>query len=52
MLKNAGTDDEAISVQGSYSYIGPDGKPVKVEYIADENGYQPILSFGEILAGG
>ncbi|KAK4882714.1 hypothetical protein RN001_006033 [Aquatica leii] len=39
-LKNIGTEHEANSVQGSYSYKGPDGKDYTVEYIADENGFQ------------
>ncbi|KAJ9574182.1 hypothetical protein L9F63_008438, partial [Diploptera punctata] len=30
VVKNAGTADEALSVQGSYSYTGPDGKPVNL----------------------
>ncbi|KAG6451802.1 larval cuticle protein 16/17-like [Manduca sexta] len=28
-----------VIVRGSYSYIGDDGKPVSIEYFADENGY-------------
>lgn len=27
--------------QGSFSYTSPDGTPVKVDWIADENGFQP-----------
>ncbi|KAF0768469.1 endocuticle structural glycoprotein SgAbd-9-like [Aphis craccivora] len=30
-----------MSVQGSYSAITPEGVPIEVGYIADENGYQP-----------
>ncbi|XP_061394886.1 larval cuticle protein 65Ag1-like [Musca vetustissima] len=40
-LEYAGTDDEAISVQGSYSYIGDDGQTYTVNYVADRNGFQP-----------
>ncbi|TDG48141.1 hypothetical protein AWZ03_005558 [Drosophila navojoa] len=40
-LLNAGTDSEALSVQGSYQYIGDDGVTYSVQYIADENGFQP-----------
>lgn len=39
-LKNAGTDDEAHSVQGSYSYTAPNGQQVALAYTADENGFQ------------
>lgn len=34
-------ENEAIVVQGEYSYTDPEGKLVKVTYISDENGYQP-----------
>ncbi|XP_018793286.1 PREDICTED: larval cuticle protein 8-like [Bactrocera latifrons] len=40
-IKNLGTEQEAISVQGSYSYTGDDGQVYTVNYIADENGFQP-----------
>jgi Insect cuticle protein len=40
-LKNVGTEDEALVVRGSFSYTAPDGQIITVNYIADENGYQP-----------
>lgn len=36
-LKNAGS----ISVQGTVSWIGPDGEHYTLNYLADENGFQP-----------
>ncbi|KAH8406825.1 hypothetical protein KR222_005510 [Zaprionus bogoriensis] len=39
--KNLGTENEALSVQGSFKYIGDDGVTYQVNYIADENGFQP-----------
>ncbi|KAJ8732701.1 hypothetical protein PYW07_015300 [Mythimna separata] len=39
-LRNAGTDNEFVAVQGSYSWTDPDGVYHAVDYIADENGYQ------------
>ncbi|XP_041976489.1 endocuticle structural glycoprotein SgAbd-5-like [Aricia agestis] len=53
-LRNAGTDDEAIAVKGSYSWIGPDGVKYTVIYTADENGFQPRIEQegpGSIPAG-
>ncbi|XP_036228280.1 larval cuticle protein 65Ab1 [Bactrocera oleae] len=42
VVKDAGTDHAAISVQGSFSYKDEkDGKQYSVSYIADENGFQP-----------
>ncbi|GAB0093175.1 pupal cuticle protein 20-like [Sergentomyia squamirostris] len=40
-IKNKGTENEILSVRGSYSYTAPDGTPITVTYIADENGFQP-----------
>jgi Insect cuticle protein len=40
-LKNAGTENEALVVKGSFSYTAPDGQVITVNYVADENGYQP-----------
>jgi hypothetical protein len=40
-LKNVGTENEALVVKGSFSYTAPDGQVITVNYIADENGYQP-----------
>ncbi|KAK7867379.1 hypothetical protein R5R35_008924 [Gryllus longicercus] len=42
VVNNPGTPVEAMAVTGSYSYVGADGVPVVVNYIADENGFQPI----------
>ncbi|XP_037046382.1 endocuticle structural glycoprotein SgAbd-2-like [Bradysia coprophila] len=40
-VKNLGQKDlEAQVVQGSYSYTSPDGTPITVTYIADENGFR------------
>ncbi|XP_066146903.1 endocuticle structural glycoprotein SgAbd-2-like [Euwallacea fornicatus] len=40
-LKNAGQKDtEAEVMQGSYSYTSPDGTPITVNWIADENGFR------------
>jgi len=41
VLKNVGSDNEALEVTGQFSYTAPDGTPVKVSYRADENGFQP-----------
>ncbi|KAG8223516.1 hypothetical protein J437_LFUL002566 [Ladona fulva] len=41
-LKNAGVpEQEAQVAQGQFSYTAPDGTPITLQYIADENGFQP-----------
>ncbi|KAK9512439.1 hypothetical protein O3M35_000873 [Rhynocoris fuscipes] len=35
-----GPEGPAVTVQGTYAYNSPAG-PVQVNYVADENGYQP-----------
>ncbi|XP_058833210.1 flexible cuticle protein 12-like [Topomyia yanbarensis] len=40
-LRNAGTDTASIVVRGSYSYVGLDGTQYVINYVADENGFQP-----------
>ncbi|XP_021708518.1 flexible cuticle protein 12-like [Aedes aegypti] len=34
---------EALEIEGSYKYVGPDGVEYGVEYTADENGYHPTI---------
>nr|NP_477274.1 Lcp65Af [Drosophila melanogaster]AAB48465.1 cuticle protein DCP7 [Drosophila melanogaster]AAB88070.1 cuticle protein LCP65Af [Drosophila melanogaster]AAF50691.1 Lcp65Af [Drosophila melanogaster] len=40
-LKNVGTDEEALNVKGTYSFVADDGQTYSIAYTADENGYQP-----------
>lgn len=40
--------DAAVVTQGSYSYISPEGEPVSVSYIADENGTVAVGVGGRI----
>ena len=41
-VKNAGSESEASVAQGSFSYTSPEGTPIQISYIADENGFQPV----------
>uniref|UniRef100_A0A1I8MP70 Larval cuticle protein 5 n=1 Tax=Musca domestica TaxID=7370 RepID=A0A1I8MP70_MUSDO len=41
-LKNVGTEEEAIVVHGSYTWVDEKtGEKFTVTYVADENGFQP-----------
>ena len=40
-LKNAGTENEALVVRGTVSWTAADGVVYTLNYIADENGFQP-----------
>ncbi|XP_068630786.1 endocuticle structural glycoprotein ABD-5-like [Battus philenor] len=35
------TDQQGLSVKGSYKYVAPDGQHIQVTFVADKNGYQP-----------
>ncbi|XP_065368081.1 endocuticle structural protein SgAbd-6-like [Calliphora vicina] len=41
VVMNAGTEDEALEVKGSYKYIDADGQEVEVFYTAGVNGFVP-----------
>ncbi|KAL1388256.1 hypothetical protein pipiens_003246 [Culex pipiens pipiens] len=40
-LKKLADDVEALVVRGSYTFTGADGQVYTVNYVADENGFQP-----------
>ncbi|GBP03876.1 Larval cuticle protein 65Ag2 [Eumeta japonica] len=40
-LKSLGKDESAIVVNGAYSFVADDGQTYSVNYVADENGFQP-----------
>ncbi|EDV36219.1 uncharacterized protein Dana_GF12852 [Drosophila ananassae] len=40
-LKNPGTDNAGQVAQGSFMYTSPEGIPIRITYLADENGFQP-----------
>lgn len=41
VLNNAGTENESLSVRGSISWVAPDGQTYTINFVADENGFQP-----------
>ncbi|RVE45618.1 hypothetical protein evm_009731 [Chilo suppressalis] len=41
-VKNQGVpEQEAQTAQGQYQYTAPDGQVIQLQYLADENGFQP-----------
>lgn len=42
-LKQIG-QEAAIASQGQFGYTAPDGTPIQLTYIADENGFQPQVN--------
>lgn len=43
-LFNRGSDAELLRANGYYEFIGDDGQQYRVDYTADENGFNPIVS--------
>ncbi|EDV41231.1 uncharacterized protein Dana_GF10917 [Drosophila ananassae] len=41
VIKNAGQENESISIRGSVSWVAPDGQTYTINFVADENGFQP-----------
>lgn len=40
-LKNVGTEQEALVVRGSFTWKDAEGHEYTINFVADENGYQP-----------
>ncbi|XP_050663720.1 pupal cuticle protein 20-like [Leptidea sinapis] len=40
-IDNTGSPQGTQVVEGSYAYVSPEGTPIQVSYVADENGFRP-----------
>ncbi|XP_060523058.1 larval cuticle protein LCP-30-like [Cylas formicarius] len=40
-VHNKGTNQEALRANGAFQYVGTDNRLYRVDYVADENGFQP-----------
>lgn len=43
-MKQIAQDQAGTAAQGSFQYTSPEGVPVQIQYVADENGFQPVGS--------
>lgn len=44
-------ENSAQSVQGYFEYTSPEGVPVHVQYVADENGFRPEVTKNKVVVG-
>lgn len=45
-LRNPGSKTAFVAVKGSYAWTAPNGDAFIIDYIADENGFQPTIAQG------
>ncbi|XP_063701832.1 flexible cuticle protein 12-like [Culicoides brevitarsis] len=41
VVNNLGSDHESIAIKGQYEFVADDGQTYTLEFVADENGFQP-----------
>ncbi|XP_037044866.1 endocuticle structural protein SgAbd-6-like [Bradysia coprophila] len=41
IVKNVGTEQEALEVRGTITWTAPDGQVFTLNFVSDENGYRP-----------
>ncbi|KAI5631563.1 insect cuticle protein domain-containing protein [Phthorimaea operculella] len=46
-IDNPDSENAALTVNGQYSYVAPDGKHYTVTFTAGPNGFQPKTSLGQ-----
>nr|AAU94927.1 larval cuticle protein 8.7 [Apriona germarii] len=42
VVNNLGSENESLRVTGSISWVDLEGTPYKLDFVADENGFQPV----------